>query len=276
MNTNKILESSALDIIFENRNKSYGAYELRKNYYKRARKALFIAVTFILVGVAVPLLASLHEEEIYLSPPDNPTIITDVIIDPVVPDIPKVTEVIPPKVDDISTMENLPPEIVVTQTTNDDDLMHTQEDLSKNNLGVEDHVGMEGPHDGSLTPPSKNTTEGGAGIEDNNKEEIFDAYLISEMPEFPGGDAGMIKFLSENIDYPERAKSEGVEGRVVLEFVINKNGKIEDLKLKKGMGYGLDEEAMRVVNKMPTWKPGKNNGRPVSVSFKLPILFKLQ
>jgi protein TonB len=83
-------------------------------------------------------------------------------------------------------------------------------------------------------------------------------------------------YLSKNIKYPKQANENGVQGRVVLQFVVNEDGDISDIKVVRGIGSGCDQEAMRVVNSMPKWKPGKQNGKAVKVSFSLPILFELE
>ena len=96
------------------------------------------------------------------------------------------------------------------------------------------------------------------------------------MPEFPGGMEAMMKYLSENIKYPELAKEKNTQGRVLVTFIVEKNGSISNVKVVKGIGNGCDEEAVRVISAMPKWKPGKQNGKTVRVSFAIPISFKLQ
>lgn len=96
------------------------------------------------------------------------------------------------------------------------------------------------------------------------------------MPQFPGGDQAMMKFVSENVQYPEEAKEKEISGRVMVGFIVEKDGSISDVKVVKGIGGGCDEEAVRVVKAMPKWKPGKEKGKPVRVSYQMPIIFKLQ
>jgi protein TonB len=106
------------------------------------------------------------------------------------------------------------------------------------------------------------------------KVEIFE--FVEQMPEFNGGEDALRAYLSKNINYPKQANEQGIAGRVVLNFVVNEDGDITDIKVVRGIGYGCDQEAMRVVNSMPKWKPGKQNGKAVKVSFSLPIMFKLE
>ncbi len=104
-------------------------------------------------------------------------------------------------------------------------------------------------------------------------DEVY--QVVEEMPEYPGGMEAMYKFLSENIHYPAKAKEEGIEGRVYVNFVVEADGRLTNIKVLHGIGGGCDEEAVRVVEAMPKWKPGRNQGKAVRVHFNLPIVFKL-
>ena len=103
-----------------------------------------------------------------------------------------------------------------------------------------------------------------------------EANVVDESPEYPGGMEALYKYLAENIHYPEQAKNDQIQGRVVISFVVEKDGSISDAKVVRGIGGGCDEEALRVVNAMPKWTPGKMRGEVVRVNFNLPITFKLQ
>lgn len=98
--------------------------------------------------------------------------------------------------------------------------------------------------------------------------------IVEQMPDFPGGQEKLNKFLLQ-IKYPRAARKKGVSGKVYVTFVVNSDGKIKNVKILRGLGYGLDEEVLRVVNKMPDWIPGKQNGKEVSVQFNLPVNFNL-
>jgi TonB family protein len=110
-------------------------------------------------------------------------------------------------------------------------------------------------------------------LEEKDKDTIFN--VVEVMPEFPGGNEALFSYLSKNIKYPENAKKEGINGRVFINFIIEKNGKVGEVKLLRGIGGGCDEEAMRVVSEMPNWKPGLQDGQPVRVSYNIPIKFAL-
>ena len=106
------------------------------------------------------------------------------------------------------------------------------------------------------------------------EEQIF--QVVEEMPSFPGGDAECMRFLNKNIKYPTIAQENGIQGRVILQFVVNKDGSIVDVVVARSVDPYLDKEAVRVVNMMPKWKPGKQRGKPVRVKFTLPVTFRLQ
>jgi len=110
--------------------------------------------------------------------------------------------------------------------------------------------------------------------EDIKEDEIF--TVVESMPEFPGGMGALMKYLAENIKYPPLAKESGIQGRVFINFVVEPDGSISNVKVLRGIGGGCDEEAVRVVEAMPKWKPGMQRGKPVRVSYNLPVKFTLQ
>jgi protein TonB len=111
-----------------------------------------------------------------------------------------------------------------------------------------------------------------------NKKKANDKVLekAEVMPEYPGGDQAMMDFVAKNVQYPQEARDKEISGRVLVSFIVEKDGSIADVKVVKGIGGGCDEEAVRVVKAMPKWKPGKDKGKPVRVSYMMPFTFKLQ
>jgi TonB family protein len=105
-------------------------------------------------------------------------------------------------------------------------------------------------------------------------EEIF--FMVDQMPEFQGGDQALRKFIANSVKYPKKAQENGVQGKVYVSFVVSKEGKVANAKITRSVNPLLDKEALRVVNQMPTWKPGYQKGKPVNVSFTVPINFVLQ
>jgi protein TonB len=106
------------------------------------------------------------------------------------------------------------------------------------------------------------------------EQEIF--QIVEEMPQFPGGEAKLMEYVAKNIKYPQIARETGIQGRVFVGFVVEPDGSISNVKLLRGIGGGCDEEAMRVIKSLPKWKPGKQRGKAVRVSYQIPVLFKLQ
>ena len=102
---------------------------------------------------------------------------------------------------------------------------------------------------------------------------VFD--VVEVMPQFPGGQIAMLKYIMENIKYPEQAMKEGIQGRVAVRFIVEKDGSISNVKAVRSVHPLLDKEAVRVVESMPKWSPGKQNGKPVRVRFNVPVMFKL-
>lgn len=103
---------------------------------------------------------------------------------------------------------------------------------------------------------------------------VFD--VVEVMPQFPGGQIAMMKYIMENMKYPEQAMKEGIQGRVTVRFIVEKDGSISDVKPVLSVHPLLNKEAVRVVESMPKWTPGKHNGKPVRVRFNLPVMFKLK
>jgi protein TonB len=113
-------------------------------------------------------------------------------------------------------------------------------------------------------------------VEEEEIEEAEIFTVVEESPSYPGGDAARIKFLQENIEYPQMARESGIQGTVYVTFVVEPDGRVSGVRVLRGIGGGCDEEAIRVVQKMPKWNPGKQRGKPVRVQFNMPIKFTLQ
>lgn len=114
-----------------------------------------------------------------------------------------------------------------------------------------------------------------APVEEEEEEEVF--MVVETMPEFPGGQAALFKYLSEKVKYPVIAQENGIQGRVICQFTVNKDGSIVDVNVARSSGdASLDKEALRVIQSMPKWSPGKQRGKPVRVKYTVPVNFKLQ
>ena len=110
--------------------------------------------------------------------------------------------------------------------------------------------------------------------EEVSEQEVF--TIVEEMPSYPGGDVKLYEYLGKNIKYPQIARESGIQGRVFVNFVVEPDGSVSNVKVMRGIGGGCDEEAMRVIKSMPKWKPGKQRGKAVRVTYTIPVVFKLQ
>lgn len=118
-----------------------------------------------------------------------------------------------------------------------------------------------------VSPPPTEVTE---------QFEVFHMASVQQKPEFPGGDAALFKYVSDSIRYPSLARENGIQGKVIVSFLINKDGSINDVKVLRGIGGGCDEEAVRLVKAMPNWTPGRTNGKNVNVKYTQPVNFSLR
>ncbi len=110
--------------------------------------------------------------------------------------------------------------------------------------------------------------------EEESAQQIF--TVVEEMPKFPGGDAELLQFIAKSIKYPVIAQENGIQGRVICSFVVNRDGSVVDAEIVRGVDPSLDKEALRVIGTMPKWSPGKQRGKPVRVKYTVPITFRLQ
>lgn len=246
------------DIVFENRNKAYGGYVLRREYQRRILMALLFTVLGIGIATVTPLLVTYLKKvdigkEVKIT--EGITLEEPPPIDKSAPPPPPVIP--PPPVQ--QTIKFTPPKVV-----KDEEVVEpppTQEETKDVQVST---VTQEGDKDIIDLPPDPVDPDAG---------KIF--TVVEEMPSFPGGEEKLFEYLSK-IKYPSIARENGISGRVYVTFVVDKDGKIKDAKILRGIGGGCDEEALRVVRSMPDWKPGRQNGRSVSVQYNLPVNFNLK
>lgn len=248
------------DIVFEGRNQAYGAYVLRRVYGKNVFVATILTITFIALMVYGPaIVAYLTPEEVVEAAPPRKLVYTELSAPPPIdkpkppppqiqlPKLQKVIKFVPPKVVKEQVVEEVP----------------TIEEIKQNEVAA---VEVEGPTEVVFEEPVKEVV-----VEDDNQ--IF--TVVEQQPEFDGGYEAMINFIKKNLRYPASARRMGVDGTVFVQFVVGKDGSITEVKTMRGISADCDKEAERVVNMMPKWRPGKQNGKPVFVRFVLPIRFKL-
>lgn len=270
-----VLRNTMDDIVFEGRNKSYGAYLLRKVYNKHMNRATIAGILLFVLAICTPLIAryikgkfpandeNLELREVTLAEPPP--------IDPKKPPPPPPPKVDPPPIKD--QIKFVPPKVKKDEEVLEEEPPPpTVEEIKDKEISTVTREGDEDGVDASLLEPADGPP---AVIEEPAKEEEPFTF-VEQMPAFPGGETALFKFISENIKYPAIARENGISGPVYVQFVVSKSGEISKAKVVRGIGGGCNEEALRVVNMMPKWNPGKHNGRAVPVTFTLPIKFVLQ
>jgi protein TonB len=258
------------DLVFENRNKSYGSYELRTKYGIYTVRAFAIAVALFLLIAFSPKISSWIESMLGANKAleteqevEVLAVIEDIPIEKDIPPPPPI-KVEPPK---IESVKFLPPEIKPDNQVKEVELPPVVKDLDSIKISS---VTQEGEK--NLNEMIENT-QGNSEIGNGEDNKVYS--YVGEWPEFPGGRAELNKFLSKNVVYPRDAEKKGLEGRVIVSFTVEKTGEIIDVKILKGVSESLDKEAIRVVKMMPKWKPGKNNGVAVNVKHKVDIVYKI-
>ncbi|QNL51376.1 TonB family protein [Olivibacter sp. SDN3] len=269
-----IFKTQWLDLVFAGRNKAYGAYDLRAVSSKYTARALLIGVLLFVGLVTSPMIIKAIRGDQVDDAPEE-IIETEVVLSepPPVneeePPPPPPVEPPPPRVDQV----RMPPMKVVPAEEVRDEEPPTVEDLKKADPGPKTIAGDptadiridmpvgEGPKDAQVT-------EEGSGVMDFNAVEV--------QPTFPGGMQEFYKWVGKNYNYPQMAKEQGVNGSIHVSFVVERDGSLTDIKVLRDLKYGTGEEAVRMLKASPKWKPGIQNGRPVRVSYSLPIKLNLQ
>lgn len=268
-------KTDMLEIIFADRNKAYGAYHIRREYPEYLMRAFFAGLALIaILGVIPRLIPGLVQQEklvIY----DGGPVFTEVKIKEAPPK-PKMKIAAPPPVVQ-PAIRFVPPKIVPNEAVPDGkELIDNEKALDDPRLvGVATIAGTPEPQPTDFPDPK---VFGGNfnGVSMEEEDTIMSPVNIQKMPSFPGGDAEMMRFIRDNLQYSSIARESNIQGTVALSFVVGKDGGITAVKVLKDIGGLCGKEATRVVNMMPKWTPGEANGHPVKVRFTLPIRFRLQ
>lgn len=265
MKAQKIDAQTWEDMVFDRRNKAYGAYFIRRIYQRNVVIAFSLATVIVALVLAFPSIAKFFEaqttnEETSLKQVKYTDLAPPPPIDKNTPPPPKLD--VPPPVKTI--IKFLPPKVTEKEIAEEEE-MPTIEEVKANDTGAEN---IEGTGDVIFDEPVEEAVKS-----EGDEDIIF--TVVEQQAEFPGGFEAMGKFLSKNMKYPAVARRMGIEGSVFVSFVIDKEGKISDPQVIKGISAECDKEAIRVIQLMPPWKPGKQNGQPVRCRFVLPIKFRL-
>ncbi len=268
------------DIIFDHKNKDFGAYVLRKNSIKRHNKAMLVVVIFIVVVFILSLLVTEIQQQIAESRPKDE--IEQVMVDIETAPEEEEEEEVQERIEQPEP-EALPEEILntvkVTELLIAEDEEVTEEDEIKSADELQETETAFGQTDFDQGTDDRNVVREHKDeviVEEKKPvvEEIFRA--VEQMPMFPGGDAALMKYLSSHIQYPTMAMENNIQGRVIVQFVVTKTGKIGEVKVVRSVDPDLDAEAVRVCKSLPDFIPGKMNGQAVNVWYTLPVTFKLQ
>ena len=229
------------DLVFSGKNKAYGAYKMRETSPRRHNIAVILVIVIALIGFSIPTL-------IKMATPKQKEVMTEVttlsqLEEPEVKqeEMKRIEPVAPPPPALKSSIKFTAPVIKKDEEVRDEDEIKSQTELTETKVAI--------------------------SIADD---------MVEQMPQFPGGQAEMMQFISKNMKYPTIAQENGTQGRVTCQFVVGADGKVRDVKVLRGVDPYLDKEAVRVIMSMPKWIPGKQNGKAVSVKYTIPVMFRLQ
>lgn len=272
-----LISSDWVDLVFEGRNKAYGAYRLRKSTTKRNILAMVAVVILLIVAFIILTVKNFVDEQrakvamtqvAELTNYDQPKKKAEVKQKKVEVEPERVVERVK------SSIKFTAPVIKKDEEVKPDEELKTQDELmsTKTAIGTFDVKGNDDANGEILKAKDVIAEPEPPKHEEENK--VFD--IVEQQPLFPGGPAALMKYLSENTKYPVVAQENGVQGRVTVQFVVEKDGSISDVHVLRGVDPSLDKEAVRVVKSMPRWTPGKQNGSAVRVKYQVPVTFRLQ
>ena len=272
-----LISSDWVDLVFEGRNKAYGAYRLRKSTTKRNILALVAVVILLIVAFIILTVKNFVDEQRAKVAMTQVAELTNYKQPEKKAEVKqKKVEVEPERVVERvkSSIKFTAPVIKKDEEVKPDEELKTQDELmsTKTAIGTFDVKGNDDANGEILKAKDVIAEPEPPKHEEENK--VFD--IVEQQPLFPGGPAALMKYLSENTKYPVVAQENGVQGRVTVQFVVEKDGSISDVHVLRGVDPSLDKEAVRVVKSMPRWTPGKQNGITVRVNYRVPVLFRLQ
>lgn len=245
------------DLVFSGKNKAYGAYKMRETSPRRHNIAVILVIVIALIGFSIPTL-------IKMATPKQKEVMTEVttlsqLEEPEVKqeEMKRIEPVAPPPPALKSSIKFTAPVIKKDEEVRDEDEIKSQTELTETKVAI------------SIADLKQVVTQA-----EPEPEKVFD--MVEQMPQFPGGQAEMMQFISKNMKYPTIAQENGTQGRVTCQFVVGADGKVRDVKVLRGVDPYLDKEAVRVIMSMPKWIPGRQNGKAVSVKYTIPVMFRLQ
>ena len=272
-----LISNEWTDLVFEGRNQAYGAYKLRKGTAKRNVWALIIvglAAALLYLGLQLQKMAEANKkventQAVELAKLNTEKKEAKVEKKEIIKQEPeKVVEQVKSSVKFTAPIIKKDSEVKEEDEIKLDEVQKSDKAVGAFTVEGNDEVGgavLKAKEDIAAPEPPKHVVE---------ETKIF--TVVEQMPMYPGGDAALMGYLRDNIKYPTVAAENGVQGRVVVGFVVERDGSITDVKILRGVDPSLDREAMRVVKNMPKWTPGKQNGSAVRVKYQVPVSFRLQ
>lgn len=274
--------SEWIDLVFEGKNKDFGAYQLRKASAKRHNRAMLVILIILLLVALLGLLANTVLQKAEERPEDQ---IEQTIIDysadeqeeeePEEPEQQRVEEQQPEALQEEILNTVKATELAIVRDEEVQEEIKSQDDLKDTDTAVGTTDFDKGTDDLNVVREHKDEII----VEEKKPEPVDDNRVfdvVEQKPQFPGGEAALLKYVSEHIRYPAMAQENNIQGRVVVQFVVTKTGDVGEVKVVRGKDPDLDKEAVRVVKSLPKFVPGKMNGHAVNVWYTLPIQFKLQ
>ena len=272
------------DLVFEGKNKDFGAYVIRTESTKRHNKAVMWTIigAFLLGLLIYGLVQGVNylEERRLANQQDIEEVLIDMGQEAEEPEPeqqrvePEKPEVLPEEV--LKSVKVTELQIVEDEKVKKEDEIKTQDELKETETAFGQKDNEKGTEDRNVTRTLKEEVVVEKPVEKPKevKEEIFRS--VEQMPQFPGGEDALRKYLASHVNYPPMAAENNVQGKVVVQFVVEKDGKVGEVKVVRSVDKDLDREAVRVCKSLPKFTPGRQNGQPVRVWYTLPVQFKLQ
>ncbi len=271
-----LISNDWTDLVFDGRNQAYGAYQLRRNTSKRNIWAMvFVAAVAALAYIGLSAYNSYQEAQKARFEAEMEASLLEQKKEAKVE-----RKAEAPKVEKAQVVERVkssiaftPPVIKKDSEVRPEDELKSQEELlqTKTAIGSFD---VKGNDEGAEVLKAKEIIVQEAEKPKEEETKVFD--VVEQMPSFPGGMGALMQYLSSHIKYPVVAEENGIQGRVICTFIVERDGSIPDTRVARSVDPSLDKEAVRVINSMPRWIPGKQNGTACRVKFTLPVTFKLQ
>ena len=272
------------DLVFEGKNKDFGAYEMRTTSTKRHNKAVLYTLIGAIIAVAAAISIAKVNEYLAERRLAEEAQQDEVLIDMGENEEPEEEqqerleqpkpEVLPEEV--LNTVKVTELRIVEDEKVKAEDEIKTQDELKETQTAFGQKDNDKGTEDRNVTRTLKEEVVVEKKEPEKKVEENKVFTSVEQMPTFPGGEAALMKYLSSHIQYPTMAAENNVQGRVVVQFVVTKTGKVGEVKVVRSVDKDLDREAVRVCKSLPNFVPGRQNGQPVNVWYTLPVTFKLQ